>query len=275
MGELQINIKERGPAFLSGFKNISVKRGGVLTIPFPKMGARLEVTADLSPLFPYVNGSVKGARYFDNPERIQFLFEGVQTTLFAQEIIAAAFKDHDHVLKFGENLLCFLNELFEKRHSIQPDYRKSKNLSALDVYKILPRTNCRACGLPSCLAFAGALSTGKATVRQCPGLGKPMEEKAVYPITDRQGRLAGTIELDLPKPEPNDSLPATGPLSLLSGRELQVLKLLAQGATNPEISAQLFISPHTVKSHIVHIYEKLGVNDRAQAAVLAARYKVI
>lgn len=55
----------------------------------------------------------------------------------------------------------------------------------------------------------------------------------------------------------------------LSDRELEVLSLIAQGMTNREAAAQLFISEATIKTHLVHIYGKLGVNDRA-AAVAAS-----
>jgi DNA-binding NarL/FixJ family response regulator len=55
----------------------------------------------------------------------------------------------------------------------------------------------------------------------------------------------------------------------LSDRELEVLGLIAQGETNRGAAARLFISEATVKTHLLHIYEKLGVNDRA-AAVAAA-----
>jgi DNA-binding NarL/FixJ family response regulator len=55
----------------------------------------------------------------------------------------------------------------------------------------------------------------------------------------------------------------------LSQRELEVLGLIARGATNREAATQLFISEATVKTHLLHIYAKLGVNDRA-AAVAAA-----
>jgi DNA-binding NarL/FixJ family response regulator len=55
----------------------------------------------------------------------------------------------------------------------------------------------------------------------------------------------------------------------ISARELEVLELVARGATNREAAAQLFISEATVKSHLVHLYTKLGVGDRA-AAVAAA-----
>jgi DNA-binding NarL/FixJ family response regulator len=54
-----------------------------------------------------------------------------------------------------------------------------------------------------------------------------------------------------------------------SDRELEVLTLIAQGETNAGAAARLFISEATVKTHLLHIYAKLGVNDRA-AAVAAA-----
>lgn len=55
----------------------------------------------------------------------------------------------------------------------------------------------------------------------------------------------------------------------LSARELEVLSLVAQGETNRGAAARLFLSEATVKTHLLHIYEKLGVGDRA-AAVAAA-----
>ncbi|AEM83468.1 response regulator [Streptomyces violaceusniger] len=56
--------------------------------------------------------------------------------------------------------------------------------------------------------------------------------------------------------------PTQGPLS---DRELQVLRLIADGATNRQAAAALFISQATVKTHLLHVYEKLGVKDRAAA----------
>jgi len=51
----------------------------------------------------------------------------------------------------------------------------------------------------------------------------------------------------------------------LSDREMEILATVAKGATNKEIAARLFISEATVKTHLVHIYGKLGVSDRAGA----------
>ncbi|MDQ7805622.1 response regulator transcription factor [Amycolatopsis sp. A133] len=55
----------------------------------------------------------------------------------------------------------------------------------------------------------------------------------------------------------------------LSQRELEVLTLVARGSTNKEAAKKLFISEATVKTHLVHVYAKLGVNDRAAAVAVA------
>jgi len=55
----------------------------------------------------------------------------------------------------------------------------------------------------------------------------------------------------------------------LSERELEILALIVKGASNKEISSQLYIAEGTVKNHITHILSKLGVRDRMQAAVKA------
>lgn len=61
----------------------------------------------------------------------------------------------------------------------------------------------------------------------------------------------------------------------LTSREFQILRLLSQGLSNTKIAQTLCISPHTVKSHVISIFNKLGVNDRTQAAVRASRLRLI
>jgi ATP/maltotriose-dependent transcriptional regulator MalT len=55
----------------------------------------------------------------------------------------------------------------------------------------------------------------------------------------------------------------------LSRREIEVLALIARGSTNKEAAKKLFISEATVKTHLIHAYAKLGVNDRAAAVAVA------
>ena len=60
----------------------------------------------------------------------------------------------------------------------------------------------------------------------------------------------------------------------LTNREQQVLRLIACGLTNREISCNLSISESTVENHIHHIYKKLGISNRAQAVSHAFRLKI-
>ena len=63
--------------------------------------------------------------------------------------------------------------------------------------------------------------------------------------------------------------------TILSGREVDVLKLMAKGASTREMAESLFISENTVKTHIRHILEKLEVNSRVQAVSKAVELKII
>ena len=61
----------------------------------------------------------------------------------------------------------------------------------------------------------------------------------------------------------------------LTGRELEVLVQLARGLSNPEIAAALTVSRKTVSTHLEHIYQKLGVTTRTQAALYAMKAGVV
>ena len=61
----------------------------------------------------------------------------------------------------------------------------------------------------------------------------------------------------------------------LSSREIEVLRLIAAGNANNEITAQLFIAEDTVKSHVTNILSKLGANDRTHAVTIGLKRGII
>ncbi len=63
--------------------------------------------------------------------------------------------------------------------------------------------------------------------------------------------------------------------NVLSEREIEVLRLIARGASNQEIATSLFVSHSTVKSHVATIFRKLDVNDRTKAVLLATQKGII
>jgi DNA-binding NarL/FixJ family response regulator len=67
-----------------------------------------------------------------------------------------------------------------------------------------------------------------------------------------------------------------GPKSTpLSKREREILQKVADGSTTRQVASELGISPHTVKTHLERIFEKLGANDRAQAVAIAIRTGIV
>jgi len=77
-----------------------------------------------------------------------------------------------------------------------------------------------------------------------------------------------------PSPRTGWQVPVAGPAeaaSVLTPRELDVLRLVAQGLTNPGIARQLVLSDHTVHRHLANIFRKLNLSSRAAAAAWGVR----
>jgi DNA-binding CsgD family transcriptional regulator len=143
------------------------------------------------------------------------------------------------------------------------------------------------------------LRSGRSLTLECPvdtGTGKTgWVRQRLYPIADSRGGVSSVLRLvfDITHEKQEqvrqdkylDSLEQSlynrengGPPFAhqeLSAREQEVLSFVADGMSNQEIARLLGISHHTVKSHVVHIFNKLGVKDRTQAAVAATRMKLV
>ena len=254
-------------------------------------------------LFPYINAVLDEAVYYENPEHIRFLFDGYRCFLYPDVVAAHFFESKIAAKDFIVSLIDFLNDIYNKKENIRPNYDQIKQVPIIDILKVLPKTNCQKCGYLTCMAFAVAIMKGKALPDKCPDLASPVSENAVYSIFDNNGNIVNSVSLqintaklkdqiqeqheqilmleaslktDKQNNEQVDSLKVTGKSDFgLTNREIEVLKLIAQGYTNNEISGVLFISPHTVKSHMINIFNKLSVNDRTQAAVLATQNGII
>jgi DNA-binding CsgD family transcriptional regulator len=254
---------------------------------YPLLVAHFKLNGDISALFPYIHAVADGAQLFERPVYIKFSLDGVLCGLHPSEGSAGLFETYLQA---------------HDKDSIRPDHRRHRRMSILDILSVLPGRNCGECGHPSCMAFAAALSRQDADPAQCAGLGSPLWQNVAYPVYDAQGSLKKTIAIDVDATRVSRTLEekqahiarleqdlkrltridttmeSTGNNSLpvpLTGRELQVLRLMARGATNTEISELLEISHHTVKSHVIHIFNKLGVDDRTEAAVWAARHSLV
>jgi DNA-binding NarL/FixJ family response regulator len=90
-----------------------------------------------------------------------------------------------------------------------------------------------------------------------------------------QSKLIAAVSPRAPQNEPPGKPASSAPLpDGLTQREAEILALIAQGLTNPEISVRLFLSSHTVKTHISRIFAKTGSRDRAAAIGYAHRHNI-
>jgi DNA-binding NarL/FixJ family response regulator len=97
--------------------------------------------------------------------------------------------------------------------------------------------------------------------------------EAVRVIAAGEALLAATVTRRLisefaqmrPQPEPS----STGALVTLTPRDTQVLRLVAEGLSNPEIAGRLVVTEETVKTYVSRVLSKLGLRDRTQAVVTA------
>lgn len=288
---------------ITGYSDLSLTRGGILQDldSHPTWGAYFKLDNDIREVFPYINGAVGRSRYQLRPLHIRFLYQEVACTLYPVEAMAAPLRGRDHAIAYIDGLIEFLNNLHERRGELTPSHKLYQPpVSVVDILKMLPLTNCRKCGHPTCMAFAAAIRKGNALPEGCPDFAEPISVSKVYPVFGPDGVLESTLSIEsghvtvdtaedsqAPQETEAPSSAETGGKTPLydrygiriqydlSPREIQVLKYLAEGASNPEISVALNISPHTVKSHVIHIFNKINVNDRTQAAVWAVQNKVI
>jgi len=266
------------------------------------MMADFDFSMDIEFLFPYINAVAEKAQLYGNPPHIRFHFDHTLCVLHPDRGVASPFDDSEDARAFIVRLMAFLNDIYHRKNQIPPRYKFFSQTAITQILKLLPQTNCNECGFDTCIAFAAMLSRQQTIPGRCPHISLPVQEKAIFPIHDKNGKLLSTIALDIDntenasalnsanqyienlekkiqhlsrmkgdlRDEANKQLPAP-----LSQREIQILQMLACGTTNVEIAQSLNISPHTVKSHITHIFNKLGVNSRTQASVWATQHHFV
>ncbi|MCA9957634.1 MAG: response regulator transcription factor, partial [Anaerolineales bacterium] len=101
---------------------------------------------------------------------------------------------------------------------------------------------------------------------------------AVHGQTFLQPSVAAKVVAEFTRLTNREPVPAAAATPLnepLSERELEILQILATGASNREIANELFITEGTVKNHVTNILGKLGVRDRTQAALKAKESGII
>ena len=185
------------PTFIHSLSDVDNHRSKIWSASF-------KLDQDVCHLFPYINAVLDEAVYYEKPEHVRFLFEGYRCFLYPDSVAAHFFESKTAAKDFIACLIDFLNDIYNQKEDIRPNYNQIKQVPIIDILKILPKTNCQKCGYLTCMAFAAAITKGKVAADKCPSLVSPISENAVYPIFDNNGKLVssfggkGTGELSFP-----------------------------------------------------------------------------
>ncbi len=130
----------------------------------------LKTDANLNELMPYLNGYFKKRVYDPNSNTFVFTFEGHRVSLHDNLIMIARINNQEEGKELAKKVVDFLNKFNEMKNEITPDYERHEPPKPMEIYKFLPKTNCKKCGEPSCFVFATKLSQGDHEITDCPEL---------------------------------------------------------------------------------------------------------
>lgn len=144
---------------------------------------------DVAEVLPFLNAALGGFEYLKDPPAVTFRVHGKIITVHPREIAVNALKDEEEADKILEWLKREINETWEKREEIEPRYEGAPKPKLLEILKLLPKTNCRQCGEPTCMVFAARVAEGAKGPEDCP----PLDEEKKAKLREYMGHFQSDL----------------------------------------------------------------------------------
>jgi ArsR family metal-binding transcriptional regulator len=138
-----------------------------------EFAAIVRLTVDIGPVLPYLNRTLRGAVYNRQAPSLAWKKGGRNIAFWSYKIAIGHLEDRTEAEKVARGLVDMVNRAWERREETEPDYEMRKRPGPLEVYNLLPRSNCKACGQPTCYTFAIKLALGQVKLADCPTLQEP------------------------------------------------------------------------------------------------------
>ena len=133
-----------------------------------RWGALVIPPQDISSAFPYLN-TVYEHTIYDYQNQILIIREKRQAyAMRPLEIRIARVDSPEQAVHLARDIVDKVDQVWFDRENITPRFTEKKNVKVIDIFKLLPKTNCRKCGYLTCLACSAALREGTAGVESCP-----------------------------------------------------------------------------------------------------------
>jgi len=135
-----------------------------------RYAARARLVIDISDVLPYLNATLRGAIYHPNAKALTWKKGGHNIAFHAYEIATSNVEDREGAEKEIKGLIDVVNRTWERRNEITPDTTTRQRPTPMAIYKLLPNTNCKQCGDPTCYSFALKLAASQKKLADCPAL---------------------------------------------------------------------------------------------------------
>jgi len=156
-----------------------------------EFAAIVRLKVDIGPVMPYLNRVLRGAMYNAQAPSLAWKKGGRNIAFWSYKIAIGHLEDRAQAEKVAQGLVDLVNRTWERRGEIEPDHEMHKRPGPMEIYNLLPRTNCKACGQPTCYTFAIKLALGQVRLADCPVLQEPG-------YAGQRTQLQGMVAEDMP-----------------------------------------------------------------------------
>ncbi len=143
-----------------------------------RWGGLATLEDDIGPVLPYLNAVWSDSSYDRANEVLLRDTADQKYAIRPREIRVAFVRNLADAQAIIDELAAEINRIWRERDGIKPDYSEKVFPPVLELYRLLPGTNCRRCGYATCMAFAADLSRGKCRPGQCPPLNEAAQAQA-------------------------------------------------------------------------------------------------
>jgi ArsR family metal-binding transcriptional regulator len=138
-----------------------------------RYAARARLTVDISEILPYLNATLRGAVYMPEANALTWKIGEHSIVFHAFEIAISNIIDRAEAAQELKGLIDLVNRTWQQRDQITPDHTIHKRPTPMAIFKLLPQTNCRQCGEPTCYTFALQLAASQKKLSDCLLLAEP------------------------------------------------------------------------------------------------------
>ena len=131
---------------------------------------------DVGEALPYLNTVLGGFSYIKEPPALTLKSSGKLITIHPRKIAVNALQDEEQAEKIVTWLQHEINSAWDNRENIEPSVEGAKPPALMEVLKLLPKTNCKECGEPTCMVFAVRVIEGAKDHTNCPALQRDKKE---------------------------------------------------------------------------------------------------